>query len=1510
MATDPRLTATPTLEEDDVQRKMRIFNESFNSSLIGAAASQNNLISLSIGPQETDADIDLRSARALLNAHMMQVYDTVSNLGEWNDSINRSLNPDEPVSTATDSLPIYAAPFEVRGADLQTAIGGRTQAAVRTYGGSNMAAQAQYDVNEFTTADNANFVRMRMATSADGALNSYAVAYVDEMDPETGSVTGSYSKMFDKQIIITKKEDVYAFNNALTQSQMTRTNKGLPDDDILRDPNTGLPHVSQPLDKFYANLPEKHPHYNITPYEDYENKFLREMHADLLDKQMRHDYAELVNLHQERNMPIADAVVPDDTAIKKVNNRMRLLFSAQENPELSHDSVEEVGINVNRYTHRTSAQIASFLNTDPEIKRRSQFIAEVVASDGPERALREARSSDFNPNQVNHGTISVDVRALDPENERFKSLTYGQSLTNSALNVDFDLGKAKGFPTLIIAQDKSNYELAEILLGNDFEGLYNKGILTATTENLSMLGRNGKASEDLTVPTLRALFKQVMEDRNDTNMLNVGDAAQTIILSNRLSHSQISSQTETAKWLTKANVAFIAPQQPYASWSHFMEKEELHHARQYLQEELVKFENKRENLLDPDVQKNAPESQANMVLAGLITDHVADSLHEAENKKENAKRVLSLDEQISKFENDFEGTMSVLKNRTVKNTISSMMAFASDQIKNDPAIASPFNKLNVLLSEDFQVNKGSNRELSALAVGVIGKMMIDSHLSQHDPSYPEHSHFERYDQHKQDAVRVLADHIINDESFPHSKRREVGENTAKVISDVMNRYPAVNDDLNRKLLSTLSLAAQSVDIANQAPKYANVVIQTPGTEAAPAPVVASPSVKPLGPDQIEIDIQSELKYSTLAKSDKGIFAQNADIAAFFASTTPIEKEVMPVARTKIEEVMLMVMSNPEFRKLSEAVKSGKPYNMGGRPLFNTPRDPNASPDEKMERELPGLIPELAFFHQTAEQKAAEQAIIARGGKLDPKDKLHFDSNDIKSMSPAHKESAAAQLGLVYVMARESDLKNKPFQKGMSAAEYSKAVSAVELKASDYPTADHMVLDLVVQKLDEWNGAFSVDPKLLLAASKHVKPLVSKAFNESLRSQFTDLNDDIFSNDTYSILKMKGISNEASANVLNRVNDVSAGVDPDTLNEAVKTENYAYLADTVKQSPDFTKFMSSLVTDQIEQPNNKYVDVQLDIKDSISKVFPALAKIDSANFEPVDPNSMVSQLQLKSSIHQRHGSFKKHDLDMLKFESLEDAMVSYMAENLDYLDNLPNIKLRTGNIETGLVDDENAKLALKTLNDRNMGVAHPDMFKMNTAEFADKHFPNEINHEFDSYRTQPRNTIASAIDLEVHVREQGAGDNGFTAAYRLSHFKTPEDLMAQQKSDFRGNENLTVAKIRCNPNGQDIARAILYHSNDPLPAFPQLMPKELWTMDTEKYLTNDKLINTADLSRDEVKELSEKADISYHAVNIAPKPEVADSKPKASEPTVDAKAEEPRVNPTEIRDHDIGNDMGM
>lgn len=1504
MATDPRVTATTTLEEDDVQRKMRIFNEGFNKSLIGAAARQNNLISLSIGPQETDADIDLRSARTLLNAHMMQVYDTVSSVGEWNDSINRSLNPDAPTSTATESLPIYAAPFEVRGADLQTAIGGRTQAAVRTYGGANMAAQAQYDVDEFTTADNANFVRMRMATSADGALNSYAVAYVDEMDPETGSVTGSYSKMFDDQIIITKKEDVYAFNNTLTQSQMIRTNKGLPDDDILRDPNTGLPHVSQPLDKFYANLPEKHPHYNITPYEDHENNFLREMHASLLDKQMRHDYAELVNLHQERSMPIADAVVPDDTAIKKVNNRMRLLFSAQENPELSHDSAEEVGININRYTHRTSAQIASFLNTDPEIKRRSQFIAEAVASDGPERALREARSSDFNPNQVNYGTISVDVRALDPENERFKSLTYGQSLTHTTRDVDFDLDKAKGFPTLIIAQDKSNYELAETLLDDDFNGLYNQGILTATTENLSMLDK------DTTVPTLRALFKQVMENRNGTNMLNVGDAAQTIILSNRLSHNQMSSHTETMDWLAKANVAFIAPQQPYPSWSTFMEKEDAHHARQYLQEELIKFENKRENLLDPDVQKNAPESKANMVLTGLIADHVADSLHEAENKKENAKRVLSLDEQISKFENDFEGTMTVLKNRTVKNTISSMMAFASDQIKNDPAIASPFNKLNVLLSEDFQADKGSSTELNALAVGVMGKMLIDSHLSQHDPSYPEHSHFERYDQHKQDAVRILADHIINDESFPHSRRREVGENTAKVISDVMNRYPAVNDDLNRRLLNTLSFAAQNVDIANQASKYANVVIQTPGTEAAPAPVVASPSVKPLGPDQTEIDIQSELKYSTLAKSDKGIFAQNSDISAFFASTTPIEKEVMPVARTKIEEVMLMVMSNPEFRKLSEAVKSGKPYNMGGRPLFNTPRDPNASPDEKMERELPGLIPELAFFHQTAEQKAAEQAIIARGGKLDPKDKLHFDSDDIKSMSPAHKDSAAAQLGLVYVMARESDLKDKPFQKGMSAAEYSKAVSAVELKASDYPTADHMVLDLVVQKLDEWNGAFSVDPKLLLAASKHVKPLVSKAFNESLRSHFTDLNDDIFSNDTYSVMKMKGISNEASANVLNRVNDVSAGVDPDTLNEAVKTENYAYLSDTVKQSPDFTKFMSSLVTDQIEQPNNKYVDVQLDIKDSVSKVFPALAKIDSANFEPVDPNSMVSQLQLKSSIHQRHGSFKKHDLDMLKFESLEDAMVSYMAENLDYLDNLPNIKLRTGNIETGLVNDENAKLALKTLNDRNMGVAHPDMFKMNTAEFADKHFPNEINHEFDSYRTQPRNTIASAIDLEVHVREQGTGDNGFTAAYRLSDFKTPEDLMAQQKSDFRGNENLTVAKIRCNPNGQDIARAILHHSNDPLPAFPQLMPKELWTMDTEKYLTNDKLINTADLSRDEVKELSEKADISYHAVNIAPKPEVADSKPKASEPTVDAKAEEPRVNPTEIRDHDIGNDMGM
>lgn len=1502
MAIEPKAPALTVLEQEQkaqLEQQMLIFNEGFNKTLIGAAARPNNLISLSIGPKESEADIQLRSARTLLNAHMLQVHNTVSVQGDWNNTVSRLLSPDDAPNTSPENLSIYVAPFEVKGADLKTFVGGRTQANARTFGGDNLRSQEQYDVSEFTSTNQENFVRIRMATAADGALNSYAVAYVDQTNPETGDLTGNYSRMFEAQNIITRKDDVLAFNTALNDSQKLRTDMGLPDDDILRDPRTGLPHVSQPLDNFYANLPEKHPHYNITPYLDHENDFLRDMHEDLLNKQVRHDYAELVKLHQDQKLPITDAVVPIDSSVKAVNKNMRIIFAAQDNDALEHDSLEETGINVNRYTHRDGSEISAFLNTDPEIKRRAQFIAESVISDGPDAALRQSLSSDYNPDNVQFGSISLDVNKINPNSDKFKDLTYDQNALNYTRDVDFDLGKSKGYQSVIITQDKMNYDLAERLLDDDFSSLASKGVLTATTENLSML--NGQT----TVPTLRALYKQVMEDRNDTNMTDFGTAAQTIVLSNRIAHDQINSHPKTVDWLAKANVAFIAPEHPYSSWAQATKggDESLVRAREYLQEQMVDFSNKRTNLLDPSIKLTAPESMVNPVLARLITDHVLDTMYDKEKTDEKRMRVEGITAQIDKFEANFADTMNVLKNRTVKNTMSSMMAFASDQVSNDRSVAAPFNKLQVLLSEDFEADKGSSTELNALAVGFIGKMMIDSHLRQNDPSYPENSHHQRYDQHKQDAVSRLAQHITNDESFPHSKRKDVGEKTAQIVLGLMMDYPAIDDEQNRRLLKALSFAAQNVDISNQAQNF-GATMQLSGAEPVAAPVT-SPSVSPLATNSIEIDVASELKYSTLSKNDSGLFAKNADAAAFFASTAPIYKEVAPVARAAVEEAALMVFTNPEFRKLADAIKTGEPYNMAGQVLVADRNQPMTGLNKP-------LIQELEFFMQSREQQAANQRIIAAGGKIDPADKIHFDSADIKSMGSANPSSAAAELGLVYLVARKQDMESRPYQKGEAPGDYLKAVSATELKAADYPSTDHMILDLVTQKLNDFNESFSVDMKLLATASKGVKPLISKAFNESLRGHFTDMSDDVFSNDTQSVLHMKGIPEAGAANVLNRVNDVAAGVDPETLNEAVSSENYTYLSDTVKQSPDFVKFMDNLVTNQIEQPKNKFLEVPLDISDTISATFPALARIDSANFAPADPNSMVAQLELSGSIHQRHGSFKKTEMDMTKFESFDDAMVSYMADNLEYLDKMANIKLKSGNIESALKGNPEVDMVMKTLNDRNMGVAHPDMFKMNTAEFADKHFPNEINHEFDGFRAEPRNTISSAIALEIHVREQGKGDNSFTAAYKLSDYKTPEDLLAQQKSDFRGNENLTVAKVRCHNNGQDIARAVINHSKEAFPVYPELMPKELWTMNTEKYLTNDKLVKTADVSPAVLKELVEKSDISYKAVHAAPEPEVA--KAKVAEPTAQVadKAPEPeaKVDPRHINDSDIGANMGM
>lgn len=1486
MAIAPQQAASKTpeevLAEQKVQEQMADFNGSFNIGLMNAVKRANDLITVTYGPSETDADIDLRAARTLLSAHMKQVNDTVSVRGDFTESASRRISENNGPDVPYEQLNIKVEPFEVSGANIDTYVGGRAQTAVRTYGGDNKAGQRQYDVSEFTTPDESAHVKIKMATAADGALNSYAVAYITQLDESHPEYGMPYSTMLDDQKIITRANDVAMYNKEQLESQKARQMMGLSGDDILRD-EAGLPHISQPLDNFYANLPERHPYHGITPYKDAENEFLREMQADLLDKQMRHDYAELLQAAQKSGQSFDGLEVPASTSFKLVNDKMRLVFSAKENTDLNGTSIEEQTINANRTTHRSASEIASFLNTDPQIKQRAEFIAQSIAEDGPQTILREAANSDYKPSYVNYGTMAFDTDVINPNKDKYLNLTEDSTLVPAMRDVDFNLSRSKSMDSLILVQDNSNYDLAEKIFGENQLDLINQGIATQTTGNLGQLNRKNM------LPTMRSFYVQVANERNDPEKIKAGeDYKQTVVLASRIASNQIKSNPATSDALTKINTAIIPPGPGYTSWPDFLKIKGQEHTQSYLQDRLVDFANERSSLLNLD-NKATPMPAVASKLSALVADTVLSEEYSADRAEMRSNRVLSLDEQIEKFETNLEKTMAVLKNATVKNTLTSMMGFAKDNITQDPELSAPFDKMRVLLAEDFNVNKGSSNEMNTLAMGVIGKMLIDSHLRQSNPDYEQNADHQRYDQPKLDAATKLVEHITNDENFPHSRRAQVANTVGTIVTDLMQKYPDVDNAQNQKMMSVITFAAQQLDVERQSDKFG---VKPTGLEAkAVAPEPISPSVKPLNLETTtEFDVQDIKRYSDIAASDKGLFAKNADLAAMFTAKPPKPIDEPNFEPLEVQKAAYQVTSHPEFQKLKEKVLNGEPYKIpGARPLME-------------------VIPELQFFHQDRQSIQREKEDLKRGIPVDRSERRHHDAQDLKEIGAAQPASAASELGLSFVVARAENAAALKFDaKKHTVGSYLDAIGGTEIKAADYPSQDVMLLAVLANNLNDYNDGLEVNIKTLTTFSKGVKPLVSKAFNENARSLFTDLSAPIFDNDTHDVLKLKGLAPEAINHVVGIVKDVSLGVDPESLAEAVKSENYSYLADTIKSDAAFTKLVQGFDVIK-EDPKRGNSSVTLDINSNIASVYPALAEIKDAQFEPASPNSMIAQLNLQGSIQQTNGRINKETIDFTKTPSFEDTLVSYMARNAEYLDGLSTIKLMSGAITSGAQDDPNAKAALQTLADRGVSAIHPDMYTHNVAEFADKHFPNEINNEFDAYRASPRKNMANSLDLEILVADK----TGYTQAYKLSEYATPEALREQQRSDFRGNEDLSVSKVRVHNFGQDVARAIIQSSVEPLPVYPAVLPKELWTQDARSYLTNDKLIKPGELDSKKVQELVEKTQQSYKEITKPEQP--VKETPAATATTAEpAPTTAPQPAPVADKPKDMrieDNDVGM
>lgn len=1498
---DPQTIEGQTQALEDAANRMRHFNTGISQTLLNVALPRD-LFDSSIGPQESKA------LSNVVNAHLYQVHNTISNPdGDFQNSINEQ------------APGVNFGGIDLGSVDLDYKIGGRSLAAQQAFGTQNVGPIYQNPLAT-TNLDDGSSAELKILVKPDGGVNSSFALYVRDAAGQELYSTGLEQ---NETKVITQAKNVEHYIQAVQASQSLRIQSGLPADDILRNLSTGLPESFAQLDNVYPKLPPQHPHHGITPYTDLENRFLRDMFSTMYEKQIVHDYGQQLVRADQNKKPLADVEMPIELSTRKALDRAGFMLETKDldgNPLTSNESIS---INVNRTTHRNQRELMAFLANDPEMQQRMRLVNETLQRTPPETTLSTVLSTDTNPDIVKFQNINLDASVFNPNHANYQKFSKDSELSKVG-DVYFDLDGTKDINTVLFVQGKENIPNALTILGKSQSDLLAEGIAVKATDNLTGL------TQAAMLDNLRALYVQNSRFRNDgtINLKDVDNAKQTIFMVDRATQIELNSFRTPYDVLARSNVAFISPSVGENTWESAIQNEngklvpeKVNNAREYLQQKLSDFEVFRGGLLSqshPDFMQTIPASKVDSVLDKTIGDFLVQQELKDERLIRAPTTHANLELQAKAFEGNQELIMGVLKNEATRNTISGMLAFAKDEMDLDK-----FKPVREALSREIGINEGADANMNIAVIANIGRLLVQNHISKNNPDYVADPANPAYDQTKKDTIQALSDQIRYNEKLSPTKREGVAERMIGIVSNFEATYPNVDDQIALKVINSLEMAASSL---RQTHLY-NLAGLPPPEMAVGQSVYSNPraDISPLKHSQVEFTAEAIQSYAFFAEKSEGLFAMSGSKAAasLFAATPEPAVELAAEAAVEIKNdqpwpriplhdgpgydplpdinesnsiirsVADQIAFNPVFQDIKEAIKNGEAYKMPSKDIVK-------------------LIPELGFFDQI-------------------QDKPVFEPHELQEITQAQPMSAAASAGLLYGFANVIDMKEiGTLKKG---EERFQARDPIEYAAADYPNEDLMYINILVDNLEQFRNTKSIEIKLDSIESEGADPEVEEHFEQSLRGYFAGGSNDadgkapsvdtpvnqkealsinMYERTLEDFMSIKKVD-PALAIEINRLVegpeyqsvatnalDTSAPSVSEVAPAAAKAEpdvvlDNSQMIDSIKRDPRFTTFMEKLRVEQIETDNNKYTSASFDLPNTIKNAFPMLENIDTSKFEPADPKSMIAQLQIEGTMHQKHGKIDPKPLHLTKFNTFEDAVVAYMADNVEYLNAVPTIKLASAKMTSG-VDTPEAKAVMKELESRGMGVAHPDMHKMGVAEFADKHFPDMINgKEFDSFRDTPRPSVVNQTEMTLIV----SNEVGALREYKLSDYNSPQELADQQKADFRQNDRgLKVEDIRCHSLAQDAVAALFQTSKEPMSAHPNLLPQELWTQGTKDYLSNDSLIKPTLLTSTQIEVLGQSADSAYTAQFVAPKePDFV----KAAEPSTAPETSKPEVEKDNTRE---------
>ncbi len=1496
---DPESDEGKQFAAQELTRKLESFNTSFSNNL--KLRDPQELLTKRIALPY------LAEMQVATNALMLGVHRTIS-------------SPDSQFheQLLIESRGIKFPGINIGDFDIDYQVGGRQLGAIAAFGASNFGAIPQNQVAKIKFDDangQDNIAKLKMLFKPDGGMNASFVVYAETKD---GVELGDLNLQHPRNKIIANNRMVADYYTARAASQELRIKTGLAPDDILRNLDTGKPEDFFQGDKFYAKVPEAHPYHNLTPYKDVEDKFINELFADNYKKQIRSDYGSKLIAAAESGADL-DSVgfVNGGDAVGKTVRRIGLLF---EDPQEGRSFVSDDhrSINMHRTTDRSATEIYEFLTNDDSIVSSIVHADNDLSLADPVDVLAQARASDLNPDNIRFQNIRVNANNFDPMHA-----DYGQHKKGSLLlevsSANFELESTKNVDTVVIAQGEGNRAVAENLFGKSSEQLLGSQILLTSTDHLNGFtsADKGSISEVKQLNArLRGLYKQVINDRNDPDVISNGpeNTKPTIFLVDAITKLTLDQNQVAMDELSKINVAFLTPPVGIATWAEFDRSSTAKEKNDHFIESLESHSAYRSALLSTnskDFIDQSPKSKIPDVLEQSLKTFLANELLTEQRKIVMASNSASVEDKIKIFEDNNDLIMGVLQSKAAKNTLAAMMSFAGNELAT-----SDYKPAYDALNRDLGVDNGSDRAANAAVISLVGKVLLDGYMRKHNADYINDPSNEKFSADKEKAAKLIGNTILSSEDVSENHRQLIADKVHGLVANFARSNPSVDPMHTDRLLKIIELGANRL--------RGGVLLGTPGvpsanqnSENANKPENLRPDVSDLAKHMTEFSLESIKGYSYFANAKDpttsdtalGLGSSMAAMALFGDNevkvpeavvATPVVAEAVVATSVVAEAAPVEFISIPLEVQIASSIKNTAQFR-------TFVADTMSGNDVKLKKEtLIDSIPDLQHYNPVDQKDKGKN----RFPTLDPE--------TLTELGSAQPESAASKLNLVYTFSSNS-------RNSFTGTDHD--ADQIELYAADYASRDDMMLSLIALDLDQTGDMNKIGFKLESVESEALDENIAKLFNDKLGDYFSIVEKDpsdstkksvlpAFDVDVHSmtvaeILATKGAEPELIAETVkltepdattysiikdgnvetftldgkaspafvepapttkpNQAPDIElASVAATTTqpDEKASTNNNADPLSNVKGSAIFGAFMEGLVKNQIESDNSLYSSQLLDTTKTLAKSLPELALVDKADFSQANPDSMVAQLGIQSSIYQRHGKIQKTGVDMTKFESLDDAVVSYMADNLEYLSSQATVKLAVGKLETSSKDPEVQEM-VKLMSDRGMKVVHPDMFTMTVPEFARNQWPDQINgKQFDRYRDEPESTVVSQTGLTIIVEN----DKGSAREYDLSKFETPEALAAQQKMDFRNNESgIKVVDVRCHALAKDAIATIFDASSKSMDSYPQPLPAELWAQDVKSYLSNPNVIESGKISPEQVDRLSAQADAA-HKANLAGNPE--------------------------------------